>query len=177
MTMTPMRPTSTHEQEMMTAHVQCSRSSNHHAQPLSTTCPLLTPPQPHITNQTAQHMCHDRCFCTFCLLHKHACKLNRFKETARCCLPNNSRLWRRAHKTGRIAHPWPTQCEKKTLKHMRHCTDACVKKSKCEKSSDEVGAAARVGRASGSAAAGVRLRLASLVTPATKARSHPTRAR
>ena len=113
----------------------------------------------------------------FLCFSSNPCKLHRFKETARCCLPNNIRLWRRAHKTGRIAQPCPAQREKKTQSTCATDTDACAKKSQCEKSSDEVGAAARVGRASGSAAAGVRLRLASLVTPATKARSHPTRAR
>ena len=68
----------------------------------------------------------------------------------------------------------PAPRNAKTAKSTRATdTDAYAKQSLCESRSDETAAAARVGRASGSAAAGVRLHLASLLTPSTKAPSHP----
>ena len=63
-----MRATSTYEQAKMAAHVQCSGASTHQAQPLCTTFPLPTAPQPQMTNEDAQHMNHDRCFYILSLL-------------------------------------------------------------------------------------------------------------
>ena len=84
------------------------------------------------------------------------CKLNRSKQTAPFCLPNNMRPSWSAHKTARIAQPSPGNA--KTPKSTcATVTDAYAKKkSLCEGRSDETGAAARVGRSSGSAAAGGR---------------------
>ena len=64
-TMTQLRATSSYEQTMMTAHVQCSRAPTHQSQPLSPTFPWPTPPQPQKTHENAQDMCHDRCFSMF----------------------------------------------------------------------------------------------------------------
>ena len=65
-----MRATSIYEQAYMTARVQCSPACTHQPQPPSTTFPLPMPLQPQMTNENAQHMCHDRCFSIFSLLHK-----------------------------------------------------------------------------------------------------------
>ena len=64
-TMTHMSATSTYEQAYMRAHAQCSVAASHLPQALSTSTPLPTAPQPPMTNENAQHMCHDGCFSVF----------------------------------------------------------------------------------------------------------------
>ena len=172
-----MRSTSTSAQAMMmTAHVQCSGAYPHQAEPLSSTCPMPTPPQPHMTNENAQHMCHERCFCTFSLLHKQPLLAEPLQ--ANCALLRAQQHSPELERTQNWTHcsALPRATRKPPKAHAPPIRTLMLKENLCKSRSDETGAAARVGRASGSAAAGVRLRLASLVTPATKARSHPARA-
>ena len=83
------------------------------------------------------------------------CEVNRFKQTAPCCLPNNIRPSWSAHKTARIAQPSPGNA--KTPKSTCATdTDAYAKTNLSESPSEATGAAARVGRSAGSAAAGGR---------------------
>ena len=92
------------------------------------------------------------CFLCF---SSNPCELNRSKQTALCCVLNNIRPSCSAQKTARIAQPSPRNA--KTPKSSRATdTDAYAKESLCESRSDETGVAARVGRSSGSAAAGGR---------------------
>ena len=150
-----MRATCTYEQAWITAHVQCSGASTHQPQPISTTFPLPTPPQPQMTNENAQHMCHDRCFSIFSLLHKQALRGEQLQ--ANCAMlpaqQHSSEMER--PQNFRIAYPSPRNA-KRPLGTSATVTDAYSKKRLCERRCEETGAAARVGRASGSAAAGGR---------------------
>ena len=108
-----------------------------------------TPPQ--MTHENAQHMNYDRCVSICWVPLEQRLQGELLQQTARCCLPNNMRPSWSANKTARIAQPSPRNA--KTAKSTCATdTDAYAKQKACVKG----GAAARVGRASGSAAAGGR---------------------
>ena len=106
----------------MTAHVECSPAYTHQPQPLSSTFPLPTPPQPQMTNEKAQHMCHDRCFSFFSLLHKHPLPAGPLQRN--CAIAACPTTFAREE-----AHDWsallsPPHATRKPLQAQAQATDA-----------------------------------------------------
>ena len=124
-----------------------------------------TPPQ--MTHENAQHMNYDRCVSICWVPLEQRLQGELLQQTARCCLPNNMRPSWSANKTARIAQPSPRNA--KTAKSTCATdTDAYAKKKKPV--SKEERPPASGGRPAPPQRAGVRLRIASRFTPATKAR-------
>ena len=169
-----MTATTTYEQAMITAHVQCFGACTHQTEPLSITFPLPTPPQPHMTNENAQHMCHENCCCIFFASQTTAASSNAPSKLRAVACPTTLTQTGAHKKLDALLSPAPrnAQIPKSTC---ATDTDAYAEKNLCENRVYETGAAARVRRASGSAATGVVLRLASLLSAATKARANRTR--
>ena len=79
-----------------------------------------------------RNACAMRDASTFFCFSNNPCEPKCYKQSARCCLPNNIRPSPSAHKTARIAQPCPAQRET-PLCHLRHYTDAYDQKKPVRK--------------------------------------------
>ena len=128
-------------------------------------------------NENAQNMRHDRCFFIISFLLKQHLRAEPLQAKCGRAVARPTTFEQAGAHTKLHALVSFAPRKAKSAKSSRATkTDAYAKQSLCVSRSNETGAAGHVGRPSGSAAAGVLLHIASLLTPSTNDASHPTQA-